>query len=73
LVLFESERDPLLQHIAGHGRVSTRIVMQVIAASILPSFALNKDAFPNRRRTLSAGPNQSPAKTRQVPAQDVCA
>jgi hypothetical protein len=50
------------------GASSTRIDMQVIAASILPSIALNKDAFPNRRRTLSAGPNQSPADTRQASA-----
>jgi hypothetical protein len=48
------------------GISGARIDMQVIAASILPSIALNKDAFPNRRRTLSAEPNQSPADTRQA-------
>ncbi|MET0970508.1 MAG: hypothetical protein ABWY18_15005 [Tardiphaga sp.] len=50
------------------GASGTRIDMQVIAASIFPSIALNKDAFPNRRRTLSAEPNQSPADTRQASA-----
>jgi hypothetical protein len=50
------------------GASGARIDMQVKAASILPSIALNKDAFPNRRRTLSAGPNQSPADTRQASA-----
>jgi len=38
--------------------------VQTFAASILPSFAFNKDAFPNRLLTVPAGPNHSPAETR---------
>jgi hypothetical protein len=33
-------------------------VAPMLAASILPSFAFNKDAFPNRQLALPAGPNQ---------------
>jgi hypothetical protein len=34
-----------------------------VMSSISPTIAFNKDAFPNRRHSLPAGPNIQPAKT----------
>jgi hypothetical protein len=39
-------------------------------SSISPTIAFNKDAFPNRRHSLSAGPIIQPAKTSLTIAHD---
>jgi len=39
-------------------------------SSISPTIACNKDAFPNRRHALPAGPNHSPAKTSPKAARE---
>jgi hypothetical protein len=47
-----------------------RIVVQVIAASILPKVAFSKDAFPNRRLTPSNRPKSDSCQIRaHVPAR----
>jgi hypothetical protein len=51
--------------ICGTRTQGARVVVQFIAASILPSFAFNKDAFPKCPLTLPVGPNHSPAETRR--------
>ncbi|MET0710031.1 MAG: hypothetical protein ABWY82_24785 [Tardiphaga sp.] len=43
--------------------------MQIVAAPVLPSFAFNKHAFPNRRLVVPAGPNHS---TRRNKARFLC-
>jgi len=39
-------------------------------SSISPTIAFNKDAFPNRRRSVPAGPIIQPAKTSLVIEHD---
>ena len=46
-----------------------RVAMQIVAAPVLPSFAFNKHAFPNRRLVVPAGPNHS---TRRNKARFLC-
>jgi hypothetical protein len=58
------QRDDCRRTLRDADASSIRIVVQTFAASILPSFAFNKDAFPNRLLTVPAGPNHSPAETR---------
>ncbi len=49
-----------------------RIVVQAIAASILPKVAFSKDAFPNRRLTPSDRPSQTPAKFGRMSRRGFC-
>jgi hypothetical protein len=58
------QRDDCRSTLRDAGASSVRIVVQTFAAAILPSFAFNKDAFPNRPLTMPVGPNHSPAETR---------
>jgi hypothetical protein len=58
------QRDDCRSTLRDSDASSVRIVVQAFAASILPSFALNKEAFPNRPLTMPVGPNHSPAETR---------
>jgi hypothetical protein len=48
------------------------MVVQIIAASILPKVAFSKDAFPNHRLIQSNRPNQTPAKPGFMTQRGVC-
>jgi len=49
-----------------------RLLVQIIAASILPKVAFSKDAFPNRRLIPSIRPSQTPAEPGGVSRRGAC-
>jgi hypothetical protein len=66
----------LEQHSAGTGpafiQANVQIVVQLIAASILPKVAFSKDAFPNYRLIPSNRPSQTPAISGRMVRRGSC-